>query len=93
MIKPDSQKFRFLELIGICGEFPACQTGRLFSSPSYAEKVITELKAEKLIRSEPFRRIRLHQKSQTYLTLSHASIPFYTDEKPDIFSCKDAPLP
>lgn len=133
MIKPDSQKFRFLELIGICGEFPASQTGRLFSSPSYAEKVITELKAEKLIRthykdrlrgyrltrkakdmllschperfqyfltgntetnmirSEPFRRVRLHQKAQTYLTLSHAGIPFYPDEKPDIFSRTDNP--
>lgn len=128
MLRPDTQKFRLLELIGICGEFPANQLNRLFTSPSYAEKIITELKAEKLIRthykdklrgyrltkrskelllayypdrfhcclcgntetnvirSEPSRRIRLHQKAQTYLTLLHAGIPFYPDEKPHIFS-------
>lgn len=49
MLRPDTQKFRLLELIGICGEFPADQLNRLFTSPSYAEKIITELKAEKLI--------------------------------------------
>lgn len=127
MPKPDSLKFHLLELIGICGEFPAGQIGRIFSSQSYAEKVITELKSEKLIRthykdrlrgyrltrqgkellltanperfrhyltgntetnlihSEQTRRIRLHQKAQTYLTVSHAGIPLYPDEKPDIF--------
>ena len=128
MLRPDTQKFRLLELIGISGEFPADQIDRLFSSPSYAEKVITELKNDKLIRthykdrlrgyrltkrakemlldynplrfecyltgvtetnhvrSEVFRRIRLHQKAQAYLTLSHAGIPFFQDEKPVIFS-------
>ncbi|MDD7143086.1 hypothetical protein [Bariatricus sp. SGI.154] len=128
MLRPDTQKFRLLELIGICGEFPSDQLNRLFTSPSYAEKIITELKAEKLIRphykdklrgyrltkrskelllayypdrfhcylsgntetnvirSEPSRRIRLHQKAQTYLTLLHAGIPFYPDGKPHIFS-------
>ena len=128
MLRPDTQKFRLLELIGICGEFPADQLNRLFTSPSYAEKIITELKADKLIRthykdklrgyrltkrskelllayyparfhrylsgntetnvirSEPSRRIRLHQKAQTYLTLLHAGIPFYPDGKPHIFS-------
>ncbi|EOS38317.1 hypothetical protein C808_02518 [Lachnospiraceae bacterium M18-1] len=128
MLRPDTQKFQLLELIGISGEFPADQLNRLFSSPSYAEKVITELKADKLIRthykdrlrgyrltkrskemlleynplrfrcyltgntetnrirSEVFRRIRLHQKAQTYLTLSHTGIPFYQDEKPNLFS-------
>ena len=128
LIKPDTQKARFLELIGICGEFPSGQTKRFFSSPSYAEKVITELKAEKLIRthyrdrlrgfrltgrskemllscyperfqcyltgntetsrirSEPSRRLRLHQKAQTYLTLLNSGIPFYPDQKPGIFT-------
>ena len=38
-----------------------------------------------LIRSEVSRRIRLHQKAETYLTLLHAGIPFYPDVKPDIF--------
>lgn len=115
-------------MIGISGEFPADQLGRLFSSPSYAEKVVTELKAEKLIRthykdklrgyrltkrakelllsyfperfryyltgntetnlirSEVTRRIRLHQKAETYLTLLHAGIPIFPDQKPPVFS-------
>lgn len=128
MIRPGTQKFQLLELIGISGEFPADQLGRLFSSPSYAEKVVTELKAEKLIRthykdklrgyrltkrtkelllsyfperfryyltgntetnlirSEVTRRIRLHQKAETYLTLLHAGIPIFPDQKPPVFS-------
>lgn len=115
-------------MIGICGEFPSDQLSRLSSSPSYAEKMITELKAEKLIRthykdklrgyrltkqakelllsysparfdyyltgntetnlirSEVTRRIRLHQKAETYLTLLHTGIPIFPDEKPQIFS-------
>ena len=114
-------------MIAICGEFPADQLGRLIDSRSYGEKLITELKAEKLIRthyrdhlrgyrltgrakeillsenparfqcfltrntetnqvrSEVSRRIRLHQKAETYLTLLHAGIPFFPDQKPDIF--------
>ena len=128
MLRPNTQKYQLLELIGISGEFPADQLNRLFSSPSYAEKVITELKTDKLIRthykdklrgyrltkrgkemllsnhparfqcfftgstetnhirSEVSRRLRLHQKAQTYLTFSHVRIPFYYDEKPQIFS-------
>ena len=111
----------------MCGEFPADQLNRLIPSASYAEKLITDLKAEhlirthyrdalrgyrltkaakemllsvsplrfqcyltgntetNLIRSEVSRRIRLHQKAETYLTLLHAGIPFYPDVKPDIF--------
>ena len=114
-------------MIGMCGEFPADQLNRLIPSASYAEKLITDLKAEhlirthyrdalrgyrltkaakemllsvsplrfqcyltgntetNLIRSEVSRRIRLHQKAETYLTLLHAGIPFYPDVKPDIF--------
>lgn len=128
MIKPDTQKFKLLEIIGISGEFPADQLGRLFSSPTYAEKIITELKSKKLIRthykdklrgyrltkrskdmllsyapdryhcyltgntetniirSEAPRRIRLHQKAETYLTLLHAGIPIFPDVKPHIFT-------
>lgn len=48
MQRPDSLKYQLLELIGISGEFPAVQLNRLISSPSYAEKVITELKKDKL---------------------------------------------
>lgn len=127
MLHPGTLKFQLLELIAISGEFPSSQISRLFSSPSYAEKVITELKAEKLIRlhyrdklrgyrltkkaktillsdnakrfsfyltgntetnqirSEPTRRMRLHQKAETYLTLLNAGIPFFPDEKPAVF--------
>lgn len=127
MLRPDTAKFQLLEMIGICGEFPADQLSRLISSASYAEKLITELRMEKLIRihyrdklrgyrltkkakdlllsrrparfccyltgntetnlirSEVSRRIRLHQKAETYLTLLHAKIPFFPDDKPDIF--------
>lgn len=127
MIRPDTTKYRLLEMIGMCGEFPADQLNRLIPSASYAEKLITDLKAEhlirthyrdalrgyrltkaakemllsvsplrfqcyltgntetNLIRSEVSRRIRLHQKAETYLTLLHAGIPFYPDVKPDIF--------
>ena len=121
MIRPDTTKYRLLEMIGMCGEFPADQLNRLIPSASYAEKLITDLKAEhlirthyrdalrgyrltkaakemllsvsplrfqcyltgntetNLIRSEVSRRIRLHQKAETYLTLLHAGIPFYPD--------------
>lgn len=51
MLRTDSLKYHFLELIGICGEFPSEQLFRFFHSPSYAQKVITELKNEKLIRT------------------------------------------
>lgn len=128
MQRYDSLKYQLLELIGISGEFPAEQLYRLISSPSYAEKVITELKRDKLIRthyrdklrgyrltkqgkelllssnykrfhfylegnaetnlirSEPARRIRLHQKAETYLSLQHAGIPIFPDLKPALFT-------
>lgn len=127
MPRTDTTKYQLLELIGISGEFPAQQLNRFFISPSYAEKVITELKNEKLIRthykdklrgyrltkrakemllsanpsrftcyltgnaetnlirSEIPRRLRLHQKAETYLTLLRAKIPIFADEKPDLF--------
>lgn len=50
MIRPDTQKYRLLEIIGISGEFPSNQLSRVFSTPAYTEKIITELKADKLIR-------------------------------------------
>ncbi|MDO4275114.1 MAG: hypothetical protein Q4D16_15705 [Eubacteriales bacterium] len=115
-------------MTALSGEFPADQLSRLIPSQAYAEKVITQLKAEKLIRihcrdklrgyrltkkskemllqdnparfafyltgntetnqirSEPARRIRLHQKSEAYITLYHAGIPIYPDAKPALFS-------
>ena len=115
-------------MVGLCGEFPSGQLNRLIESDSYAEKVVTDLKQSKLIRthykdglrgyrltkrakelllsqnscrfqnyltgnaetnlirSELPRRLRLHQKAETYLTLSHTGIPFFPDEKPLLFS-------
>ena len=128
LYQPGSLKYLLLEMTALCGEFPSEQLNRLIKSRSYGEKLITELKAEKLIRthyrdhlrgyrltgrakqlllsqnpsrfqlfltgntetnqirSEVSRRIRLHQKAETYLTLLHAGIPFLPDQKPDIFN-------
>lgn len=118
-------------MIGMCGEFPADQLNRLIPSASYAEKLITDLKAEhlirthyrdalrgyrltkaakemllsvsplrfqcyltgntetNLIRSEVSRRIRLHQKAETYLTLLHAGIEPVDSLHVKIISKKD----
>lgn len=38
------------------------------------------------IRSEPFRRTRLHRISETLVTMQNAGAAVYRDEKPDIFS-------
>lgn len=115
-------------MTALSGEFPADQLGRLIPSQAYAEKVITQLKTDKLlrthyrdklrgyrltkkskelllqdnperfsfyltgntetnqIRSEPTRRMRLHQKAEAYITLHHAGVPLFPDAKPDIFS-------
>lgn len=123
----DTTRYQLLELTAICGEFPTNQLYRLIPSETYAEKVITQLKAEKLIRthyrdklrgyrltkkskeyllcnypdrftfyltgnsetnlirSEPARRIRLHQKAEGYLTILHSHIPLFPDEKPSLF--------
>ena len=50
MLKPNTQKYKLLEMIGISGEFPASQLSRLFDTPAYTEKMITDLKANHLIR-------------------------------------------
>ncbi len=51
MYPSTSQKYRLLEMVALCGEFPADQLTRLIPSPSYGEKLITELKAQKLLRT------------------------------------------
>ena len=51
MIKSDSIKYQLLEMVGLCGEFPSGQLNRLIESDSYAEKVVTDLKQSKLIRT------------------------------------------
>ena len=58
MIKPDSMKYQVLEMVGISGEFPVNQLHRLIESSSYAEKIITELKIEKLSRTHYRERLR-----------------------------------
>lgn len=66
----NSLKYRLLELIGISGEFPADQLSRLVSSPSYREKLITELKTTKLIKThyrDKLRGYRLTPKSKQLL--------------------------
>ena len=50
LILKDSTRYHLLELTALCGEFPAEQLYRLIPSSSYAEKVITQLKSEKLLR-------------------------------------------
>lgn len=127
-IHTNTIRYLLLEMTALSGEFPADQLSRLIPSQAYAEKVITQLKADKLlrvhyrdklrgyrltkkskemllqdnpgrftfyltgnaetnqIRSEPTRRMRLHQKSEAYITLCHAGIPLYPDAKPDLFS-------
>lgn len=70
MLQPGTLKYQLLELVAISGEFPSSQINRLFSSPSYAEKVITELKAEKLIRlhyRDKLRGYRLTKRAKTIL--------------------------
>ena len=51
-------KYQVLEMVGISGEFPVNQLHRLIESSSYAEKIITELKNEKLIRTHYRDRLR-----------------------------------
>lgn len=127
LILKDSARYHLLELTALCGEFPADQLYRLIPSSSYAEKIITQLKSEKLlrvhyrdklrgyrltkrskeyllqesperfapyltgntdtnqVRSEKSRRLRLHLRAEGYLTLLHAGIPVFPDEKPELF--------
>lgn len=65
-------------MIGMSGEFPAGQLPRLFDSPSYTEKVITELKSDKLIRlhyRDRLRGYRLTKRSKEML-LSRSPLRF-----------------
>lgn len=58
-------KYQVLEMVGISGEFPVNQLHRLIESSSYAEKIITELKNEKLIRTHYRDRLRGYRLIQT----------------------------
>lgn len=48
--KKDTQAYRLLEMVAVCGEFPAELTYRLTGSTSYKETVTWLLKKEKLLR-------------------------------------------
>lgn len=54
----ETSRYKLLELTAISGEFPADQLGRLISSPSYSEKVITGLKTGRLLRTHYRDRLR-----------------------------------
>ena len=66
-------------MIGMSGEFPANQLSRLFDSPSYTEKVITELKADKLIRLHYRDRLRGYRltKQAKEMLLSRSPLRFH----------------
>ena len=49
-IHTDTTRYILLEMIALCGEFPAEQLSRVIPG-AYAEKVITQLKQEKLLRT------------------------------------------
>ena len=69
LILKDSTRYHLLELMALCGEFPADQLYRLIPSSSYAEKVITQLKSEKLLRvhyRDKLRGYRLTKRSKEY---------------------------
>jgi len=72
-------------MIGMCGEFPADQLNRLIPSASYAEKLITDLKAEHLIRThyrDALRGYRLTKAAkEMLLSVSPATLPVLSDRQ------------
>ena len=77
MIKTDSIKYQLLEMVGLCGEFPSEQLNRLIESDSYAEKVVTDLKQSKLIRThykDGLRGYRLTKRAKELLLSTDNSI-------------------
>lgn len=67
---PNTQGHSLLTLTGICGEFPADLLSRLPGGGQYWEKVITELKKEKLLRTyyrDHLRGYRLGRRAKTLL--------------------------
>ena len=68
-------KYQVLEMVGISGEFPVNQLHRLIESSSYAEKIITELKNEKLIRTHYRDRLRGYRLTKHAKELLHKICP------------------
>lgn len=68
--RPDQLAYRLLELTAICGELPSHLVKRLPESPSYLEKVIHNLKQDKLLRAfyrDKLRGYRLSGKAKAFL--------------------------
>lgn len=117
--------YRLLEMTALTGEFPASSLGRLVGEGRYKEKIITQLKTQKLLktyyrdglrayrlmaggrslllqmdpqrfeaifenpvqlRSDPARRLRLHQMSEVFLSMRMAGIAVFPDEKAPLFT-------
>ena len=77
--KADHLAYRLLELIAICGEFPADLINRLPESPSYLETVIRSLKQDKLLKTFYRDKLRGYR-------LSGSAKAFLLAQNPDRFS-------
>ena len=68
--KKNKQAYRLLELVAVCGEFPAELIYRLAGSPSYKQTLIRQLKKERLLRvyyKDKLRGYRLGRKAKALL--------------------------
>ena len=75
----------------MCGEFPADQLNRLIPSASYAEKLITDLKAEHLIRThyrDALRGYRLTKAAKTkFPAVVLTDVGFLPEKSGDFPTC------
>ena len=72
--KPGTSGDRLLELVAVCGEFPAGLTARIPGSMSYMETILTSLKREgflKLYYKDGLRGFRLGRRAKTVLMFRH----------------------
>ena len=72
--KTDTQAYRLLELVAVCGELPVGVTGRFIGSTSYREKVIQNLKKEGLLRvycRDKLRGYRLGRRAKAMLLMGN----------------------
>ena len=68
--KKNKQAYRLLELVAVCGEFPAELIYRLAGSPSYKQTLIRQLKKARLLRvyyKDKLRGYRLGRKAKALL--------------------------
>lgn len=72
--KKDTQAYRLLEMVAVCGEFPAEEIYRLTGSRSYKETVTWVLKKERLLRlyyRDKLRGYRLGRRAKAMLLTDH----------------------